>query len=56
MNLLHEELVRADYAQRLEEAQRRQRVHRLVAARRARRRADEAALRARRLLALAVVR
>jgi hypothetical protein len=56
MNLLHEDLARADHAQRLEEAQRRQRVHRLVAARRANRRAEEAALRARRLLALAAAR
>jgi hypothetical protein len=56
MYLLNEDLARAQYAQRLEEAQRRQRVQRLVAARRASRRAEEAALRARRLLALAVAR
>ena len=56
MYLLHEDLARAHSAARLEEAQRQQRVYRLVAARRARRRADEAALRARRLLALAVAR
>ena len=56
MYVLNEDLARAQYAQRLEEAQRRQRVLRLVAARRASRRAEEAALRARRLLALAVAR
>jgi len=56
MHLLHEDLARAHAAQRLEEAIRRQRAHRLVAAHRAARRAEEAALRARRLLALAVVR
>lgn len=56
MYLLHEDLARAHAAQRLEEAIRRQRAHRLVAAHRAARRAEEAALRARRLLALAVIR
>jgi len=56
MHLLHEDLARAHAAQRLEEAIRRQRAHRLVAAHRAARRAEQAALRARRLLALAVVR
>ncbi len=56
MYLLNEDLARAHSAQRLEEAERRQRVRRLVAARRASRRAEEAALRARRLLALAVAR
>ena len=56
MFLLNEDLARAVHAQRLEEAQRRQRVLRVVAARRASRRAEEAALRARRLLALAVAR
>ena len=56
MQLIHEDLARAHAAQRLEEAIRRQRAHRLVAAHRAARRAEEAALRARRLLALAIVR
>jgi hypothetical protein len=56
MFLLNEDLARAHQAQRLEEAQRRQRTLRLVAAHRASRRAEEAALRARRLLALAVTR
>jgi hypothetical protein len=56
MQLLHEDLARAHSAQRLEEAQRQHRAVLLVAARRAHRRAEEAALRARRLLALAVVR
>lgn len=55
MQLMHEELARAHAAQRLEEAVRRARVHRLVAAHRATRRAEETALRARRLLALATV-
>ena len=55
MQLMHEELARAHSALRLEEAIRRQRVHRLVAAHRASRRAEQAAVRARRLLALAVV-
>jgi hypothetical protein len=56
MQLMHEDLARAHTAQRLEEAQRRQRTLRLVAAHRASRRAEETALRARRLLALAVAR
>lgn len=56
MQLMHEDLARAHSALRLEEAVRRERAHRLVAAHRASRRAEEAALRARRLLALAVVR
>lgn len=55
MQLMHEDLARAHAAQRLEEAVRRQRAHRLVAAHRAARRAEDAAARARRLLALAVV-
>ena len=54
MLLLHEELARAHMAQRLHEAQQRQRAHRLVAAHRAVRRAEQASLRARRLLAAAV--
>ncbi|MGH8895396.1 MAG: hypothetical protein ACRDWY_19125 [Actinomycetes bacterium] len=53
---MHEELARAHLAMRHEEAVRQVRAHRLVAARRASRRAEQAALRARRLLALAVVR
>jgi hypothetical protein len=55
MQLMHEDLARAHAAQRLEEAVRRERQHRLVAAHRAHRRAEQAALRARRLLASAVV-
>ena len=55
MHLLHEDLARAHAAQRLEEAVREQRARRLVAAHRAARRADQAALRARRLLDLAAV-
>ena len=55
MQLMHEDLARAHAAQRLEEAVRRQRQHRLVAAHRAHRRAEQAAQRARRLLAAAVV-
>ena len=56
MNLLYEDLARAHQAQRLEEADRARRARRIVAAHRAARRADEAALRARHLLALAAVR
>jgi hypothetical protein len=56
MQLMHEDLARAHSALRLEEAIRSQRAHRLAAAHRASRRAERAALRARRLLALAVVR
>lgn len=55
MQLLHEDLARTHAGLRLEEAVRRERLHRLVAAHRATRRAEEAALRARRLLALAIV-
>jgi hypothetical protein len=55
MQLIHEDLARAHSALRLEEAIRRERAHRLVSAHRAARRAELAALRARRLLALAVV-
>jgi hypothetical protein len=51
MQLMHEDLARAHAAQRLEEAVRRERAHRLVAAHRAHRRAEQAASRARRLLA-----
>ena len=54
MQLMHEELARAHAAQRLEEAIRQRRRHRLIAAHRASRRAERAALRARRLLALAI--
>lgn len=56
MQLMHEDLARAHSAQRLEEAIRRERARRLVAAHRAMRRAEQASLRARRLLALAVAR
>jgi len=52
MFLMHEDMARAHAAQRLEEAARRQRAHRLVAAHRASRRAEEAALRAHHLLSL----
>ena len=55
MHLMHEDLARAHSALRLEEAVRRERMHRLVVAHRAHRRAEQAALRARRLLASAVV-
>ena len=53
MQLMHEDLARAHTALRLEEARRDQRARRLAAAQRASRRAEQAALRARRLLALA---
>jgi len=55
MHLMHEDLARAHSALRLEEAVRRERMHRLVVAHRAQRRAEQAAMRARRLLASAVV-
>ena len=55
MQLMHEDLARAHAAQRLEEAVRRERQHRLVVAHRAHRRAEQAAQRARRLLASAVI-
>jgi hypothetical protein len=55
MQLMHEDLARAHSAQRLEEAVRRERAHRLVVAHRAARRAEQAAMRARRLLASAVI-
>lgn len=54
MQLMHEELARAYLAQRHEELIRRERQRRLVAAHRATRRAEQASVRARRLLALAV--
>ena len=53
MQLIHEDLARAHTAQRLEELTRHQRARRLAAAHRADRRAEQAAQRARRLLALA---
>jgi hypothetical protein len=56
MQLMHEDLARAHSAYRLEELLRYERSRRVVRAHRAARRAEEAALRARRLLALAVVR
>jgi hypothetical protein len=56
MQLMHEDLARAHSAQRHEEALRRARARRLVVAHRAARRAEESAMRARRLLALAIVR
>ena len=55
MQLMHEDLARAHSQHRLEDALRRERAHRLVAAHRAARRAEQAALRARRLLASAVL-
>ena len=55
MQLMHEDLARAHSQLRLEEAVRRERAHRLVVAHRAHRRAEQAALRARRLLASAVI-
>src|SRR3954468_20735116 len=56
MQLMHEDLARAHSQHRLEELIRHERSRRLVRAHRAARRAEEAALRARRLLALVVVR
>lgn len=53
--LMHEDMARAHCRLRQEEALRQARHHRLVAAHRAARKAERAALRARRLLALAVV-
>ena len=55
MQLMHEDLARAHSQQRLEEAVRRERAHRLLVAHRAARRAEQAAQRARRLLASAVL-
>ena len=55
MQLMHEDLARAHSQLRLEEAVRRERAHRLVVAHRAARRAEQAAMRARRLLASAVI-
>ena len=55
MQLMHEDLARAHAALRLEEAVRSQRARRLVAAHRASRKAEQAAVRAHRLLSLAAV-
>ena len=55
MQLMHEDLARAHSQQRLEEAVRRERAHRLLVAHRASRRAEQAVLRARRLLASVVL-
>ena len=55
MQLMHEDLARAHSQLRLEEAVRRERAHRLVVAHRAARRAEQASMRARRLLASVVV-
>jgi hypothetical protein len=55
MQLMHEDLARAHAQMRLEEAVRRERAHRLVVAHRAVRRAEQASMRARRLLASVVV-
>lgn len=54
MHLLSEDVARAHLAARLAEGQRKQRAARLAAALRAERRAEQAAIRARHLLALAV--
>jgi len=54
MQLMHEDLARAHSQMRLEEAVRRERAHRLVVAHRAARRAEQASMRARRLLASVV--
>ena len=56
MQLLHEDVTRAHVAHRLDSAARQRRAARLVAVVRAQRRADESALRARHLVALAVGR
>ncbi len=56
MHVMHEELARAHSSRLLEEAARERRAVRLVAAQRAQRKAERAALRARHLLALAVAR
>ncbi len=53
MNLMYEDLARAQIAERLEEAARMRRINRIRAARRLARRAERASLRARRALALA---
>ena len=55
MQLMHEDLARAHSQHRLDEAVRSARAYRLVAAHRASRRAEQAAMRARRLLSAAVV-
>jgi WhiB family redox-sensing transcriptional regulator len=54
MQLMHEDLARAHSQLRLEEAVRRERAHRLWVAHRAARRAEQASMRARRLLASVV--
>ncbi|MGZ4591743.1 MAG: hypothetical protein ACXV4A_14010 [Actinomycetes bacterium] len=56
MQLMHEDLARAHSAYHLEELLRHERSRRVARAHRAARRAEEAALRARRLLDLAVLR
>ncbi|WP_218566198.1 hypothetical protein [Vallicoccus soli] len=53
---MHEELARAHSSRLIEEAARERRAARLVAAQRAQRKAERAALRARHLLAIAVSR
>ena len=55
MHLMNEDMARAHSVLRLEEAVRRERAHRLVVAHRAARRAEQASMRARRLLASVVV-
>lgn len=54
MNLMHEDLARAQMTERLGEAQTLQRGRRIVAARRMSRRAERAALRARLVLARSI--
>ncbi|RJK98085.1 hypothetical protein D5H78_03900 [Vallicoccus soli] len=56
MHVMHEELARAHSSRLIEEAARERRAARLVAAQRAQRKAERAALRARHLLAIAVSR
>ena len=56
MLLMHEDLARAHSQARLEERLRHERSRRVIRAHRAQRRAEEAALRARHLLSLAIMR
>jgi len=56
MQLMHEAMARAHCQARFEEVRASNRAYRLVAAARAQRRAEQAAMRARRLMAAAVLR
>jgi hypothetical protein len=56
MQLMHEHLARAQHEFHVEEMRHQEQARRLVRARRAARRAEKAAMRARRLQALAVIR